>query len=113
MSTARQRATPASSERSVREDRRKGYPAGTRGAVTIEAETDEPQTLRRGREFAETVGDTMVEARALVEQRLREAGFADIGVWVDMGGTDLGYWWDTQIAVDVYEMRQAQAEEAS
>jgi hypothetical protein len=78
---------------------------GTRGAVTIEATTDEPQTRARGEQFARIVGDTLTEARALVEARLREAGFTDLNVWIDMGQTDLGYWFDASVAVDVYELR--------
>lgn len=86
-------------------DNRKKYPAGTRGAVTIEAETNEPQTGARGWQFAQIVGDTVTEARALVETRLRAAGFTDLNVWIDMGQTDLGYWFDASVAVDVYQLR--------
>lgn len=93
-----------------RTDNRKGYPAGTRGGVAIEAETDEPQTKARGREFAKIVGDAMVEARAMIEERLRAAGFADVHVWIDLGQTDISYWWDAGIAIDVYERRQEEAE---
>ncbi len=89
----------------VRRDGRKTYSTGTRGSVTIEAETNEPQTKARGREFAQIVGDTMTEARALVETRLRDAGFADLNVWIDMGETDLAYWFNASIAVDVYKLR--------
>lgn len=89
----------------VKQDNRKGYPMGTRGAVTIEAETNEPQTKARGEQFARIVGDTLTEARALVEARLREAGFTDLNVWVDLGQTDLRYWWDATIAADVFELR--------
>jgi hypothetical protein len=53
----------------VKRDGRKHYSMGTRRAVTIEAETDEPQTRARGEQFAMIVGDTLTEARALVEQR--------------------------------------------
>jgi hypothetical protein len=91
----------------IRRDSRKTYPLGTRGAVTVEAETDEPQTKARGEQFAQIVGDTLVEARALVEARLREAGFADINVWIDTGQTDLAYWFDASVAVDVCQLREA------
>jgi hypothetical protein len=87
-------------------DGRKKYPAGTRGAVTIEAETNAPQTGARGKEFAAIVGDTLTEARALVEARLRAAGFTDLNVWIDIGQTDLGYWFDAAVAVDVYQLRK-------
>jgi hypothetical protein len=89
-------------------DGRKKYPSGTRGCVTIEAETNEPQTKVRGEKFAEIVGDAMTEARALLENRLREAGFDGLNVWVDMGETDLDYWFDGSIAVDVYELRNTE-----
>jgi hypothetical protein len=94
----------------MKRDNRKGYPMGTRGAVRIEAETNEPQTLARGREFAKIVGDAMVEARQLVESRLRQAGFADLNVWIDLGETDITYWFGTDIAIDVYETRMRMAD---
>lgn len=92
----------------IRCDNRKAYPMGTRGSVTIEAETNEPQTKARGEQFARIVGDTMTEARTLAESRLRDAGFADLHVWIDTGQTDLRYWFDASIAVDVYEARNAE-----
>ncbi len=95
--------------RTVKHDSRKHYPMGTRGAVTIEAETNEPQTRARGEQFAKIFGDTLTEARALLESRLREAGFTDLNVWIDTGTTSLGYWFDASIAVDVYELRNRDA----
>lgn len=96
----------------AREDRRKTYPHGTRGAVTVEAETNEPQTEARGWQFNQIIGDTMTEARALVEARLQEAGFADLNVWIDIGGgTNLNYGFDASIAVDVYELRNTERED--
>jgi hypothetical protein len=102
-------ASPIRGRSSVKHDGRKHYPSGTRGAVTIEAETNEPQTRARGELFAKIVGDTLTEARALLEVRLREAGFTDLNVWIDTGQTDLGYWFDASVAVDVYELRNADA----
>jgi hypothetical protein len=93
--------------RILKHDGRKAYPEGTRGSVTIEATTDEPQTKARGEQFAKIVGDTLIEARALVESRLREEGFNDLNVWIDTGETDLDYWWDASVAVDVYELRNS------
>jgi hypothetical protein len=87
----------------VKRDGRKYYSTGTRGAGTIEAETDEPQTRARGEQFSRIVGATLTEARALVEQRLHDAGFVGARVWVDTGETDLDYWFDAAVAVDVYE----------
>jgi hypothetical protein len=87
----------------VKRDGRKHYSMGTRRAVTIEAETDEPQTRARGEQFAMIVGDTLTEARALVEQRLHDAGFADARVYIDTGETDLAYWFDGAVAIDVSE----------
>lgn len=78
-------------------DGRKAYPAGTRGAVHIEARTGEPQTKARGEQFARIVGDTLVEARALVESRLRESGYASLVVYIDLEQTDLGYWFDAAV----------------
>ncbi len=94
--------------RPVKRDDRKHYPMGTRGSVTIEAETNEPQTRARGEQFARVVGDTMTEARALLESRLRDAGFTDLEVWIDTGKTSLDYWFNASIAVDVYELRNAE-----
>jgi hypothetical protein len=98
-------------QRRIRRDGRKHYPSGTRGAVTIEAETDEPQTRARGERFGQIVGDAMTEARTLVESRLREDGFEDVHVWIDMGQTDLAYWFDAETAVDVQQMRDAEADD--
>lgn len=83
---------------------------GTRGQVAIEAETDEPQTKARGEEFAKIVGEVTTEARALVEARLRAAGFADVHVWIDMDVTDLEYCFDPKIAVGVYERRNGRSD---
>lgn len=91
--------------RAIKSDGRKSYPSGTRGAVTIEAETNEPQTKARGAQFAKIVGDTLTEARTLVETRLREAGYTDLNVWIDTGQTDLAYWWNAAVTADVYELR--------
>lgn len=93
----------------IKRDYRKLYPMGTRGSVAIEAETDEPQTKARGKQFAKIVGDTLTEARALVEQRLEEAGFADVRVWVDTGQSSIDYWFDAAVAVDIQAMRNAAA----
>lgn len=68
----------------MRADRRKMYPLGTRASVEIDAETDEPQTKRRGREFQETVRDVMLEARVMLDQRLAERGFTAKVKIVDM-----------------------------
>jgi hypothetical protein len=56
-------------------DHRKAYPMGTSATVAIDAETDHPQTERRGREFHEIVRDVMLDARATLEQRLTDAGY--------------------------------------
>lgn len=48
--------------RTIKRDDRKRYPMGTRGSVTIEANTDEPQTRVRGEQFALIIGDTLAEA---------------------------------------------------
>jgi hypothetical protein len=90
----------------IKVDNRKCYPMGTRGSVSIEAVTEEPQTKARGKRFAQIVGDTLVEARALLEARLRDAGYDDVHVWVDLGQTSIDYWFDGAIAVDVYELRE-------
>ncbi len=96
--------------KTTKRDNRKRYPSGTRGGVCIEAETNEPQTQARGEQFAKIIGDTLTEARALVEARLCEAGFTDLQVWIDTGQTSIDYWFDAAIAVDVYELRNADAE---
>lgn len=75
----------------MREDRRKHFSMGTRGSVEVDAETDEPQTKARGREFQRIVGETMVEARAMVEERLRAAGYGDLRVKIRDADIDYGF----------------------
>lgn len=75
----------------AKHDYRKRYPTGTRGAAEIGAFTGEPQTHKRGREFAQIIGDTITEARALLEARLREAGFSDLRVKIIDADLDYGF----------------------
>lgn len=81
--------------RTPKTDNRKRYPTGTRGSVEINAHTDEPQTASRGEEFSRIIGDTMVEARATLDERLRTAGFQ---ACVTISNADLEYWFDGDIA---------------
>jgi hypothetical protein len=63
-----------------------GYPQGTRSDVSIDAQTDEPQTKARGREFQETFAAAAEEARQLIADTLRQAGYDKLTVTITEKG---------------------------